>query len=234
MGKPSFAEGVSMPAAETGFERLAGVSVHYDRLPAPLGYGSDGQQREFRCRSKLKDTLGLCMEEMFSLWRRNRPTIILTAGTLGDGENAHGQGYAFDLDGFVWEGDRFMMNEYPRDRRFYLGINAHLFTHFSQVLGYHYPNHDDHFHVDFNFSFAYRTSSNAQTFFLQAALKYVFEKDLGNTGPEKDGVDGIYGPATRPALTSVLSDLDLSGQGGLTVPRVWREFLGRCRTQAWQ
>ncbi|MER9300737.1 hypothetical protein NKI38_30350 [Mesorhizobium sp. M0621] len=220
-----------MPAAETSFDSLAGVPVHYDRLPS-FPYGSKGDPRSFSCRHKLKDTLNTCLAELFEVWGRGRPSIILTAGTIGDGMNAHGQGLAFDLDGFYWGDDRFMMDRYPDDRKLYIGINAHLFLHFFQILSYHYPSHKDHFHVDFNFSFSFRTASNAQTFFLQSALKYVFGREIGKTGPEDDGVDGVYGSATKPAVASVLDELGLSGQGGLTVPSVWRDFLLKCRARA--
>ncbi|MGO1078125.1 hypothetical protein [Inquilinus sp. CA228] len=221
-----------MSATEASFDHLAGVPVHYDRLPSPHSYGSKGELRTFQCRNKLKDTLETCFDDLFTEWGRGRPTVILTAGTIGDGMNAHGQGNAFDLDGFFWNEDRFMMNEYPSDRKFYIGINAHLFIYFSQILSYHYPNHQDHFHMDFNFSYTFRTSSNAQTFFLQSALKYIFGKDIGHTGTENDGVDGDYGTATRPVVANVLAELGLSGQGGLTVPNVWKQFLLECRARA--
>jgi hypothetical protein len=146
---------------ETSFDSLASVSVHYDRL-SDFPYGSKGRARTFECRTKLKDALNTCMSDLFEVWGRQKPTTILTAGTIGDGMNAHGQGYAFDLDGFYWGDDRFMMKDYPQNRRFYIGINAHLFVYFSQVLSYHYPNHSDHFHVDFNFSFAFRPQSLTQ------------------------------------------------------------------------
>ncbi|QWW71377.1 hypothetical protein [Rhizobium sp. WYJ-E13] len=222
-----------MSATEASFDRLATVPVHYDRLPN-FPYGSKGDPRSFQCRDRLKSTLNDCLSELFDVWGRGRPTIILTAGTIGDGENAHGQGFAFDLDGFYWGEQRFMMDEYPEDRRFYVGINAHLFLYFSQVLSFHYPNHRDHFHVDFNFSFAFRTASNAQTFFLQSALKYIFNRDIGATGTEDDGVDGVYGSATKPSANAVLAELGLAGQGGLTVPAVWKEFLLRTRARAFQ
>lgn len=223
-----------MPATEVTFEKLAGVPVHYDRLDAPFDYGSKGKARSFGCRIKLRDALETCFEELFEVWGREKPSIILTAGTIGDGENAHGQGYAFDLDGFHWSNQSFMMDQYPLDRKFYVGINAHLFLHFSQVLSYHYPKHRDHFHVDFNFSYAFRTASNAQTFFLQSALKYVFAQELGDTGPDDDGVDGVYGSATTPAVARVLAQLGLTGQGGLTSPAVWKSFLIQCRDAAFQ
>jgi hypothetical protein len=219
-----------MPANEASFTKLVDVPVHYDRLPAPFGYGSKGKSRTFACRTKLKNTLEKCFKELFELWGRDKPSIILTAGTIGDGANAHGQGFAFDLDGFYWGEQKFMMISYPADREFYLGINAHLFLHFSQVLSYHYPNHRDHFHVDFNFSFKFRPESNAQTFFLQACLKYVFGQDLGNTGTEKDGVDGIFGGDTEAALKKVLRDEGLPAT--ITTAAGWRKFLLRTRERA--
>lgn len=223
-----------MSATEASFDRLVNIPVHYDRLDPPLGYGSEGDPRTFHCRNKLKDTLERCFDDLFTEWGRGSPTIILTAGTTGDGGGAHGQGYAFDLDGFYWNEGRFMMNEYPSDRRFYIGINAHLFMYFSQILSYHYPKHQDHFHMDFNFSYTFRPASNAQTFFLQSALKYIFGKDIGHTGPESDGVDGVYGSATKPAVLEVLAELGLSGQGGLTAKSVWEQFLLECRARAFR
>ena len=117
-----------MPGAtETSFKTLVDVPVHYDRLPPPLGYGSKGKSRNFECRHKLKRGLEECFKELFEIWGRDTPSIILSAGTIGDGENAHGQGFAFDLDGFYWGDMKFMMINFPADREFYLGINAHLF-----------------------------------------------------------------------------------------------------------
>lgn len=219
-----------MSATEAAFKKLVDVPVHYDRLPAPFGYGSKGKSRTFRCRKKLQVALEKCFKELFQIWDRDKPSIILTAGTIGDGENAHGQGYAFDLDGFYWGDQKFMMIQYPSDRDFYLGINAHLFLYFSQVLSYHYPNHRDHFHVDFNFAFKFRPESNAQTFFLQACLKYIFDKDIGNTGADKDGVDGIFGGDTAKALTKVLKEEGLTGK--ITTEAGWRRFLTLCRNRA--
>lgn len=221
-----------MPAAEVSFCTLAGVPLHYDRLPAPNNYGSKGVAKSFGGRKVLRDTLESCLSDLFGRWGRGTPTIILTAGTIGDGKNAHGQGYAFDLDGFYWGNAKFMMKSYPQDRPFYVGINAHLFLYFSQVLSYHYPGHADHFHVDFNFSFKFRPESNAQTFFLQSALRHLFDQDIGKTGAEKDGVDGIYGGATKSAATAVVKQLGLAGQGGLGTPAVWKTFLKACRDLA--
>jgi hypothetical protein len=223
-----------MSAKETSFETLDDVPVHYDRLPAHP-YGSEGVARKFDCRKKLKDTLNVCFHELFDLWGQGKPRIILTAGTIGDGENAHGKGYAFDLDGFYFQGaDKFMMDRFKDRKELYIGINAHLFLYFSQVLNFYYPNHADHFHVDFNFSFTFRPSSNAQTFFLQAALVHVYQRDLEKHGEHKDGVDGIYAGLTKSATESVLKDLGLSGQGGLTKAPVWKEFLIKTRQRAFE
>ncbi|MCI0538480.1 MAG: hypothetical protein L0Z50_25005 [Verrucomicrobiales bacterium] len=219
-----------MPAHETSFKKLVDVPVHYDRLDPPDGYGSKGKSRTFKCTTKLKSTLEDCFEDLFQFWNREKPSIILTAGTIGDGGGAHGKGLAFDLDGFYWGDQKFMMLFYPTDRVFYLGINAHLFLYFSQVLSYHYPRHDDHFHVDFNFSFKFRPESNAQTFFLQACLKYLFGKDIGNTGIENDGVDGIFGHDTETAVNQVLTGLGITG--GVTNAAGWKKFLLVCREKA--
>lgn len=220
-----------MSPSEAEFSSLAGVPVHYDRLNYPMDYGSKGDARIFRCTHRLKDTLEKCFAELFSVWGRGTPTIILTAGTLGDGENAHGQGLAFDLDGFWWREESFTMLQYPEDRVFYLGIHAHLLTHFSQVLGYHYPGHADHFHFDFNSRFTYNTESNAKTFFVQACLKYLFDKEMGATGKEQDGVDGIYGGHTRSVLTAHLAHL---GIGALSTTANWKRFLRVCRNEAFK
>ena len=221
-----------MSAVETTFDRIAGVPVHYDRLDPPKHYGSKGDHRSFDCRQKLKDALDECLESLFERWSRGTPTIILTAGTIGDGHGAHGNGYAFDLDGFYWGDERFMMDEYPADRKFYNGINAHLFLHFPQVLSYHYPSHHDHFHVDFNFSHRFRPDSSAQTFFVQSCAVYLYGKDIGSSGTEDDGVDGDWGNKTKDAIVEVLGELGLSGQGGLTETNVWKEFLVKSRDRA--
>jgi len=220
-----------MPAQETSFTTLAGVPVHYDRLKAPNNYGSKGVSRTLKCRNRLKATLETCFSDLFKAWNLDKPSLILTAGTIGDGENAHGQGYAFDLDGFYWGKKKFMMLDYPKNRLFYIGINAHLFLHFPQVLSYHYPNHQDHFHVDFNFSQKYRPASNAQTFFVQSCLKYVFDQDLGNTGREKDGVDGIFGTGTKGVLERALEGIGMHDQP-ITIGSGWKKFLDICRTRA--
>lgn len=226
----------SKTASAAVFKELGGVPVHYDRLPV-AAYGSAGEPREWRCTEKLADTLSDCMEDLFKVWGQPLPDAILTAGVLGDGENAHGQGLAFDLDGFAYNSFRsdartFTMAEYPKDRRFYVALWAHLFLFFPQVLGWHYPGHADHFHVDFNFGFRFRPESNAQTHFVQAALRHVFGQDIGKSGVEKDGVDGIYGPGTKTAVAKVLATLRLDGMGGLTKPDIWRGFLMETRELA--
>lgn len=219
-----------MAANETSFTELVGVPVHYDRSDDD-SYGTKGIPYEFYCTNKLRDKLIDCFTDLFNRWPYGQPELILSAGTTGDNENQHGKGLAFDLDGFFLSSGRFMMNEYPERQLDYIGINAHLFLYFSQVLGFHYPKHHDHFHVDFNFSMSYRTASNAQTFFVQSALVYLFEQELGTYGTEKDGVDGIYGDVTRSSVLKVLKLLDLNGQGGLTEGAVWKAFLTQVRDQ---
>ncbi len=223
-----------MSATETSFNELDGIPVRYDRS-TQFPYGSEGQEKDFFCTFDLKEQLNKCLKELFEIWPLERPRAMLSAGTIGDGQQQHGKGKAFDLDGFLFEDSpKFMMIEYPKRRALYIGINSHLFLYFSQVLSYHYPDHDDHFHVDFNFSFAYRESSNAQTFYLQSALRYIYGRDIGDSGPEDDGVDGLYGPQTQEAIDSVMVELGLTGQGGLNISSVWENFLTHTRNRAFQ
>jgi hypothetical protein len=219
-----------MAATETSFTKLLDIPVHYDRLDAPFDYGSKGKSRQLRCTNKLKSTLETCFKELFEVWNRDKPTLILTAGTIGDGGGEHGRGLAFDLDGFYWGDQKFMLLFYPTDRIFYLGINAHLFLHFSQVLSYHYPRHHDHFHMDFNFSFKFREDSSAQRYFLEACLRYMFGQDIGHTGIEDDGVDGQFGSDTRAATEKVLRDLGITAP--LKTAAGWKQFLLACRDKA--
>lgn len=211
-----------MSNREASYNRIAEVPLHYDR--GARGYGTAGELRTFASTKRLKTTLDRCFATLFGAWRLGRPDIILTAGTLGDGKNAHGQGLAFDLDGFVFGKRIFRMDSYSRNRALYVALHAHLFGHFTQVLGYHFPGHRDHFHVDFNFGARFRPESNAQTFFVQAAIVHVVGIPLGRTGTEKDGVDGIFGPGTKAGLTRAIGALGLKGTD-LKVSANWKAFL---------
>ena len=65
---------------------------------------------------------------------------------------------------------------------------------------------------------------------MQGCLKYIYGKELGKTGIEDDGVDGIYGSGTKNAVKETLADIGLSGQ--LTTAAVWKEFLQVTRGKA--
>ena len=75
-----------------------------------------------------------------------------------------------------------------------------------------------------DFSARYRPESNAQTFFVQAAIAHVAGIPLGRTGVEKDGVDGIYGPGTKAGLDKAIGVLGLKGTD-LRVSASWKAFL---------
>jgi hypothetical protein len=169
------------------------------------------------------------LAELFDIWGATRRQSFSQRVRLATARMRTAKAFTFDLDGFYWGDQKFMMIGYPSDREFYLGINSHLYLYFSQVLSYHYPNHHDHFHVDFNFAFKFRPESNAQTFFVQACLKYIFDRDLGNTGVERDGVDGIFGGTTQRVLNTVLNDEGLSA---ITTESGWRKFLMLARERA--
>jgi len=225
-----------MPPVSTAasFDALAGVPVHYDRR-FPGDYGSDGERKTFRCTKKLHTSLEACFGELFAIIPHGRPRIILTAGTIGDGENAHGKGLAFDLDGLVWDELRLPMARFTGNERLYLGINAHLFLHFSQVLNFYYPRHEDHFHVDFNFQRSFREASNAQTMFVQAVLVYLYGADIGNYGKLGDGVDGVFGDGTRKQLAKLLKQATFDMKvAELSEPAGWAKFLKLVRTAAFR
>ena len=57
---------------------------------------------------------------------------------------------------------------------------------------------------------------------MQACLKYIFGRDLGSTGLENDGVDGIFGNDTEEELATVLDDL---GIPTITNAAGWKKFL---------
>jgi hypothetical protein len=215
---------------EDSFTKLAGVDVHYDRDPGH--YGTRGRPYVFKCQTKLKNTLEACFSDLFSHLPGGKPALLTSAGTIGDNENEHGQGLAFDLDGIFWDSRSLIMNDFFNQKYLYLGINAHLYLHFSQVLNFYYPKHDDHFHVDFNFSYHYRPSSNAQTYFLQACLKYIYDEDLGRRGQHGDGVDGVHGESTKRALAHVLGELGIDGPDGLGEREPWFAFLRKTRERA--
>ena len=213
---------------ESSFKMIGNVPVHYDR--DPHDYGTRGRPYTFRCREKLKETLERCFSELFAIMPGGPPELICCGGTTGDGENAHGQGLAFDLDALFWADRSLIMNQFFSQKFLYIGINAHLYLHFSQVLNFYYPAHDDHFHVDSNFSFRYRPESSAQTFFVQACLKYLFDENLGRHGQHRDGVDGVAGETTRKALARALADLGLSKS--LQSQEGWFEFIKLARARA--
>jgi len=215
---------------EVSFKSLSDVPVHYDRDPG--AYGTRGRPYTFRCTARLRDTLEACMSSLFDEIPYGKPEVITSAGTIGDGDNAHGKGQAFDLDGLFWSDNQLVMDDFFDQKFLYLGINAHLYLYFPQVLNFYYPNHHDHFHVDFNFSRRFRPESNAQNYFLQAALRYVYDEEIGRHGQHGDGVDGVHGPSTQRATADVLKDLGLRGRGGLSTTRVWDEFLTKTRAAA--
>src|SRR5262249_39736261 len=69
-----------MAPTETSFNSLLGIPVHYNRLPPPNGYGRKGTEPDFPLHP-LKSTLEEWFEALFEVWNRERPTLILTAGT---------------------------------------------------------------------------------------------------------------------------------------------------------
>ncbi len=226
-----------MSADEKSFTELAGVPVWYHERdkPDPGDEKIFRRERTYKCTQDLYERLSHCFDELFKIWPLETPAAILTMGTLGDGENAHGKGNAFDLSGFeLSDGTVCRVFDYPDWKVLLDGINAHLFLYFPQVLNHFYPKHRDHFHVDTNFADRnhYRPGSTAQTFFVQAVLRHAFGQDLGSGGRYGDGVDGKLGGKTKKALDEIMYRLELTGGGGLTNGGVWTNFVLRARSSS--
>jgi hypothetical protein len=228
-----------MSANEKSFQTLANTAVWYHLRDEP-NKGDERivrKRRTYYCTNKLHGVLENCFQELFQIWPLGAPKAILTMGTLGDGENSHGKGNAFDLSGFeLADGTVLRVFDYDESRLLSDGINVHLFLFFPQVLNHFYPNHRDRFHADFNFEDRnrYRPGSKAQTFFIQSVLRNAFDKDLGSSGRYDDGIDGVYGASTRAALDEVFFDLGLAGSGGLGIEDVWRVFVIHARNHSFQ
>lgn len=200
------------------FKSLADVPVHYDR-DRPQDYGSRGRPASYEAQQELIDRLACAFEELWTLW--GQAQIILTAGAYVDKPGWHGRGLAFDLDGIYWQDKVMIAAEYPNNPKLYLGIEAILRRHMGTVLNWYYNKaHRDHWHMQWDGRQEF-IGTVSQTYFLQAALTYVYGEVVT--------IDGIYGPHTREALSRALDYVDLEsghiwGAQGL---ETWMTFLAR-------
>jgi len=199
------------------FKELAGVPVHYDR-DRPQDYGTKGRQLTFEAMPEMIDRLDSAFEEVWTVF--GKAEIILTAGAYVDKPGWHGRGLAFDLDGILWPDKSMVAAEYPDNPALYLGVEALLRRHMGTVLNWHYNRaHRDHWHMQLDGRRDFLGAAS-QTYFLQAALTYIFGEEVA--------IDGIYGPHTRDALSRALDyvDLDRGNIWGKQGFQTWYAFLG--------
>lgn len=208
------------PRPSNTASQLGGVDLFYDRRSsADLG---KGVRTTLAMTQNFEDKLDACFKELWQLCPLGTADKIFTAGAWVDKPGQHGQGRAFDLDGFEWTSRKFIVLEDGArngDRKFYFGIDAVLRKHFGVVLNYLYnTDHHDHFHIDDGSPIDFDTSSRSKVLFLQGSLVFVFGLSVGPTG-----IDGQWGDKTKNAVNQVLTRLGISGN--IFTKSVWLSFL---------
>jgi hypothetical protein len=208
------------------FTKLAGVPVHYDRLPPQFPYGSRGKAMNFHSTQSFQQKLEACFKELWAVCPLGKAEVITSAGAYVAKPGAHGQGRGFDIDGIFWKDKAFITLQYPQDRRFYTAVEAVLRKHFGNVLNYEYDGaHKDHFHIDDLTAPSFRITSKARVLFLQMALTYFFNRPVE--------IDGRIGRETNSAARGALIDLKLAKASEVSddeklhtrLNKVWPEFL---------
>ena len=130
------------------FKTLGGVPVHYARPPVAQ-YGSRGKPHTFYCEAGFQKQLDSMFDELWLKCPFGKAEVITSAGAFVEKPGQHGKGRALDIDGIFWAERDFVTLRYPKDTKFYLGVEAILKKHFGTVLDYNYnKDHHDHFHVD--------------------------------------------------------------------------------------
>lgn len=213
------------------FRTLAGVPVHYDRLPPQFSYGSKGRPQAFFAQQAFETLLDQTFAEMWQHCPLGRAAIILTAGAWVCKSGTHGRGIAFDLDG-IWWGERLVLaDNYPTDSAAYLGIEAVLRKHLGTVLNYRFDRaHQDHWHVDSGTAVGFRRVRSV-VLFVQMAAGKLFDRTVK--------VDGAIGPETRGAVRAILAELGLATAAQMNGPsdidaqltRHWMAFLDAAAEQ---
>jgi len=197
------------------FESLAGVKVHYDRLPdAP--YGSHGKQYKFYADRQFQQQLDSCFSELWELCPYGIAEVITSAGTFVSKPGFHGKGRAFDLDAIFWNDANLVMNNYHNQSNLYLGIEAVLRKHFGTVLTYLYDSrHRNHIHIDNGNIVKFNRTTTSKVLFVQSMMNNIF--DISVT------IDGLWGPETESSLGNVKRILEI--EGTITDIDTWLTFL---------
>jgi hypothetical protein len=197
-----------MPQPTNSFKTLGGgVPVHYDRLPSPHHYGSQGKEHTFHCAQDFEALLDDAFQALWLYTGLGQAQVITSAGAYTNKPGQHGQGRALDIDGIFWSNKTFVTLHagwQGQDRTFYFGIEAVLRMHFGVVLDYEYnAPHRDHFHVDDSQNLGFSKQSRSKVRSLQGMLNHVWGKNVDE--------DGEWGDQTAGAVSEVLVVAGLPG-----------------------
>lgn len=200
-----------MPRPSNSFTHLAGTPVHYDRFQDPrFTYGTRGKPLTFHATESFERKLDDFFQELWDVCPLGKAEAITSAGAFVDKPGSHGEGRGFDIDGIFWREKAFITLHYPRDRRFYLGVEAILRKHFGTVLNYEFNlAHRDHLHIDDLHPVGFIAHHRSRVLFLQMALTYLFDVAVD--------IDGVVGSQTNDAVRNLLVDLGLSGPGEVAI-----------------
>lgn len=202
------------------FDTIAGVPIYYARQPVAK-YGTKGKgPRTVRLDLVFHKQLDLCLTDLWSRCPWGRPEALVSGGCYVEKAGRHGEGRAIDIDALWWTGAHprrpLVTLQAPNDPVLYLGVEAVLRRHFGTVLDFWFGHgHEDHWHVDNGQPQGWTgkpPTVHAETLFMQAALKFVHEQDIGPCE-----IDGIMGKATKTAFANVVSDSDIK--------KSWDKFL---------
>lgn len=200
------------------FDSIAGVPVH----PAPRKIG-----RAFLA------TLEQAFEDLWRTSPWGRAERIVHMGAWVDrpdpnGTDRHAQGRAIDIGIIRWAGGRVVRADDPvrssLRQDHYLATTAVFLKHIGCTLGYWQPEkdgsfrHRSHWHLDDHVAPGWRPGWKPSVRFMQATLTFMYGQRLE--------IDGVAGPKTMAALTTVTGVNDAQD--------AWSVLLSRVATEGWR
>lgn len=198
-------------------KKIGGVEIRYARTPKHP-YGSIGARRTVWWTPAFLSKVNACIYTLYAL----KPmTSIQLAGAWHDtvamnkqnpkhGVCRHCQGRAIDIDAIRFEDRILVTQNYPWNRKLYIGVESTLRLTFGTVLTYEYNRpHRNHFHCDDGTRPAMRRSDfsgrrKSRVLYLQLACRYVHKIDPGP-------LDGKWGGKTTAAVANILSQIGWVG-----------------------
>ncbi|WP_296382879.1 hypothetical protein [Winogradskyella sp.] len=181
-------------------DAINGIDMHYART-TDHPYGSKGVKTKFKVDDDFLKKLKVAFREVFNHCPLGKPECIATAGIFVNKPGQHGVGKAFDLDAIFWKDHTLITLDFVHQKALYLGVESFLRKHFGIVLNHFYDNHEDHWHIGTSTNVDYHEAAQSETFYLQMALKYIYDKPII--------IDGVSGPQTRSFTKNVFNRLNI-------------------------